>query len=135
MEEFSANRDRMFVPNEGPSVAFHSKTPLLLKVEDHGHFSVSLAPKSYFMLTSDGSFKTAAKGISRLNQNASILHLKSFFDSLFDRRDQPQFAKLTGIKADEYGNLFSYSQMRKALTHLATKWHYRPRGVYYFLGR
>ncbi len=132
LEEFLANQDRMFVPNEGPLVTFHSKIPLLLKVEGRGHFSVSLAPKSYFMLTSDGSFKTAAKGISRLNQNTSILHLKSFFDSLFDLRDQPLFAKLTSIKVDEYGNLLSYSQMHKVLTHLARKWHYCPRGVHYF---
>ncbi len=102
-EEFHEIRDSFFVPNSGPLAKFHSKTPLLLKVEGQADFSVSLSPKSYFMFSLKGLCKTACKGVTRFHLNANLLTLKAFFDSLFQRTGKEMKAKLTGIRIGEDG--------------------------------
>ncbi len=84
LTEFLQNRDKIFVPTEGPSVKWLSKEPLPMKTEFTGDFAISLSPKSYYLLScEDMGFKAASKGITRSDQNLNLLTFKAYFDCLF----------------------------------------------------
>ncbi len=125
VQEYREKKIEIFVPTEGPLVQWLSKEPLLLKTETSADFSISLSPKSYFMLSlEDVSCKAASKGISRMEQNLNLLTLKAYFDCLFDRQEENDMKVLhRGIRFGDGGELVTYSQTKNGLSALSPKFH------------
>ncbi len=92
--EFAQKRDQMFVPENGPMKAHHTKTPLLLKVESEADFGVALCLKSYYMPDKKGTYKAAVKGLMRLERNEKLLTLLACSSSYWGRWPKAEAAPI-----------------------------------------
>ena len=114
-DEFLAERNNYFVPEEGSSAdkRWYSKQPLLLKSEAISDFALSLSPKLYILADLSGKFKAGMKGIQK-SKNDKLLNIASYFDVLFDRVSELPKALNCGIRKGPTGLMQSYEQKKRA---------------------
>ena len=138
-QEFEQEKIKYFVPSgdcDPELKAFHSKTPLLLKIEAEAHMICSLQAKTYIMVNLDGSMKSAHKGFRDNDENRKLVQLRSFMTALFQRdpnHSNDTQAIVRGIRCGPGGYLFTYHQHRKSFSSISPKFWYCPCGTCYFV--
>ena len=133
--EFEQDKINYFVPTSGPLKAFHSKTPLLLKVEHEGHIFCTLQTKTYLLINKDGTFKAAHKGWGAHSpENYELLKMHAFLNALFHREipTDGHYAIVRGIRGGPESFLYSYEGWRRALSPLSPKMCYCSKSTCYF---